>query len=112
MEEEEIDVEGIRIKEHKLEYYECPELVLSVLEERHIAKLWEKGVIIKMLERRIAYKVLENRVHQMWARRGILNIVDLGHEYYLVTFTSKEDQAFALMEGSWLIYDHYLTVRK
>lgn len=41
----------------------------------------------------------------MWARRGDLSIVDLGQEYYLVTFGSEEDHDFALMEGPWLIYD-------
>lgn len=33
----------------------------------------------------------------MWARRGVLNIIDLVQEYYLVTFT-KEDHEFELVE--------------
>lgn len=51
-------------------------------------------------------------LNQMWARKGAINIVDLGHYYYLVTFTSEEDQYISLMEGLWLIYDHYLSVRE
>jgi hypothetical protein len=39
-------------------------------------------------------------------------MVDLGNDYYLVTFSNKEDQTQALLEGPWLIYDHYLTVRE
>ncbi|XP_058753890.1 uncharacterized protein LOC131627080 [Vicia villosa] len=38
--------------------------------------------------------------------------MDLGQEYYLVTFTIEEDQYFVLMDGPWLIYDHYLLVRE
>lgn len=64
-----------------------------------------------MLGRHIGYKALENRLHQMWDMRGIINIVDLGQDFFLVTFTSEEDQEFAILEGPWMIYDHYLTVR-
>ncbi|KAI5422964.1 hypothetical protein KIW84_046111 [Lathyrus oleraceus] len=35
--------EGIRIVENKLGDYDCPEFVLSALEERSIAKPWEQG---------------------------------------------------------------------
>lgn len=29
-----------------------------------------------------------------------------------MTFTNEEDQYVALMDGPWLIYDHYLSVRE
>lgn len=35
----------------------------------------------------------------MWARNGALFMVDLGQDYYLVTFTCEEDQYAAVMEG-------------
>ncbi|CAL5201085.1 unnamed protein product [Lathyrus oleraceus] len=62
VEETEDSEDNIRIEEHKLKDYECLEFALSVLEERQIAKPWEKGVIIKMLGRRIDFKALENRL--------------------------------------------------
>lgn len=46
----------------------------------------------------------------MWERIGVLSIIDLGQDYYLVTFTSEEDQTFVLQAGPWLIYDNYLTL--
>lgn len=51
----------------------------------------KKGVIVKMLGRTIGYKALENRLHHMWEKRGVLNIIDLGKEYYLVSFNSEKD---------------------
>lgn len=63
-----------------------------------------------MIGRRIGFKALENMLQQLWARRGVLNIVYISQDYYLVTFTNEEDQQTALMEGLWLIYDHCLTV--
>lgn len=63
-----------------------------------------------MMGIRINFKVLELKLNQLWAKRGVLNIIDLGHDYYLVTFTSEEDQKTMLLKGPWLIYDHYLTM--
>lgn len=34
------------------------------------------------------------------------------YDYFLVKFTRKEDVEFALLEGPWMIYDHYLMVKR
>ncbi|XP_058774782.1 uncharacterized protein LOC131649052 [Vicia villosa] len=107
------DLSGeMRITEHTIGDYECPEIILSEKAEERIAGPWRKGVIVKMLGKRIGYKALENRLNQIWARHGTLSIVDLGNDYSTVSFTSDDDQYVALMEGPWLIYDHYLSVRE
>ncbi|KAI5404273.1 hypothetical protein KIW84_051431 [Lathyrus oleraceus] len=62
-----------------------------------------------MLGRSIRFRALENKLQLLWAKRGVLNIIDLGQEFHLVTFTIPEDQSDALLEGPWMIYDHYLT---
>jgi hypothetical protein len=103
--------ESIKIEEMKVAGYDCPNFHLSKKEENRIQKPWKGGIIVKMLGRRIGYKALENRLKQMWVRAGIITIVDLGNDYFLVTLSSKEDQQRALSNGPWLIYDHYLTVR-
>ncbi|KAI9117938.1 hypothetical protein K1719_011080 [Acacia pycnantha] len=36
----------------------------------------------------------------------------LGHEYYIVSFSSKEDHDYAYYEGPWMIDDHYLLVQR
>lgn len=53
----------------------------------------------KMLGRRKWYKALENCLIQMWTCNRVLSIVDLGHEYYPVTFTNEEDQDALPMDG-------------
>ncbi|XP_058763130.1 uncharacterized protein LOC131636537 [Vicia villosa] len=102
----------MQIAEHRFGEYECPEIILSEKEEERIAGPWRKGVIVKMLGKRIGYRALENRLNQMWARNGTISVVDLGNDYFMVSFTSDTDHDNALMEGPWLIYDHYLTVRE
>lgn len=77
-EEVEFQEEGIQIKENKLGDYDYPEFVLSSLEEQRIVKPWERGVIIKILGIRVGYKALENILKHIWARKEVLNIIDLG----------------------------------
>jgi hypothetical protein len=108
----EIDGEGIRVEEQKIGNYDCPIFVLSKSEEKRIHRPWKRGVIVKLLGRRIGYKALETRLKQMWVKKGIINIIDLGNDYYLVTFTHDFDHGTALMNGPWFIYDHYLTVKE
>lgn len=91
----------MKIEEHTIDDYECPEIILSEQEDNRIAILWKKGVIVKMLGKCIGYKALENKLNKRWEMSDILNIVDLGYVYYLVSFTSDEDRYSALMDGPW-----------
>lgn len=45
-------------------------------------------------------------------QNGALNIVDLGQEYSLVTFTSEYDQHAVLINNPWLINDQYSSVNE
>jgi hypothetical protein len=67
---------------------------------------------MKLMGRRIGYKALETRLKQIWVRKGVISIIDLGYEYFLVDFTNEEDYTKALEDGPWLIYDHYLITRE
>ncbi|XP_058768963.1 uncharacterized protein LOC131642759 [Vicia villosa] len=103
--------DGIRIVEESIGGYECPVFILSEAEEKRIQRPWKRGVIVKLLGRRIGYKALENRLNQMWVRKGVINIIDLSNNYYLVAFSNEEDKREALTNGPWFIYDHYLTIK-
>jgi hypothetical protein len=107
-----IDIEGIRVEEQKIENYDCPIFILSKSEEKRIHRPWKRGVIVKLLGRRIGYKALETRLKQMWVKKGIINIIDLGNDYYLVIFSHDLDHDTSLLNGPWFIYDHYLTVKE
>lgn len=72
----------------------------------------QEDVWVKLLGRKIRFKVLENRLKQIWVRKGIIHMIDVGNDFFLVLFSHPEDKAKAQMEGPWLIYDHYLVVRE
>lgn len=57
-------------------------------------------------------KVLETSLKQMWVRKGIIFIIDLSNDYYLVAFTHEDDKNAALSDEPWFIYDHYLTSKE
>lgn len=85
-------MEAIRVEEDKIGGYECPTFVFSEVEEKRIQKPWRRGVIVKLLGRRIGYKALENRFIQMWVRKGVISIIDLSNDYYLVAFSHEDDK--------------------
>jgi hypothetical protein len=113
-EEEEVEEaeERMKVEERVIGEYECPEFVFSKLEEKRLYRPWRRGVIVKLLGRRIGFKAQETRLKQMWVRKGVISIIDLSNDYYLVAFSNEEDQYSALMDGPWFIYDHYLTVKE
>ncbi|KAK2359196.1 zinc ion binding / nucleic acid binding protein [Trifolium repens] len=110
--EEDDEFEGLKVVEKKVGEYDCPEFILSEREESRIQRPWRQGLIVKLMGRRIGYKALETRLKQIWVRKGVISIIDLGYEYFLVYFTNEEDYTKALEDGPWLIYDHYLIARE
>jgi hypothetical protein len=103
---------GLSVVEKMVGQYECPQFILSEKEEKRIQKPWRQGLIVKLMGRRIGYKALETRLKQIWVRKGVITIIDLGGEYFLVYFTNEEDYNHALEDGPWMIYDHYLIARE
>ncbi|XP_058725763.1 uncharacterized protein LOC131597062 [Vicia villosa] len=101
----------IIIEEEWIGGYECPRFSFSAEEEERMQRPWRRGVIVKLLGRRIGYKALENRLNQMWVRKGVISIIDLSNDYFLVAFSHEDDKKAAMANGPWFIYDHYLAVK-
>jgi hypothetical protein len=110
--DEDDEFSGLKVVEKKVGPYDCPEFILSEKEETRIQRPWRQGLIVKLMGRRIGYKALESRLKQIWVRKGVISIIDLGFEYFLVYFSNEEDYTKALEDGPWLIYDHYLIARE
>ncbi|KAI9116071.1 hypothetical protein K1719_013001 [Acacia pycnantha] len=86
-----------------------PTFKFSEKEKKRLFKAWRKAIIIKLLDKPIGYKALLARIQPWWAKRGVLNLINIGHGYYVVKFSHREDCVNALTGGPWMIYDHYLT---
>nr|WMB96794.1 reverse transcriptase [Solanum melongena]WMB97016.1 reverse transcriptase [Solanum aethiopicum] len=44
--------------------------------------------------------------------RSEFELIDLGSGFFLAKFSSYDDLQYAIEEGPWIIYGHYLTVRR
>ena len=67
---------------------------------------------MKLLGRKIGFKAFKSKLFQSWAKDEILDIIDLINEFYLIIFTMFLSYEYVLIGRLWLIYDHYLTIRK
>ncbi|KAI9093564.1 hypothetical protein K1719_027013 [Acacia pycnantha] len=88
-----------------------PKFEFSSKFKQRLYKAWRKSVIVKLLGRSIGYKALLTRLQSMWAKKGVVRLIDIGHGFYVVKMINKQDYQNALTGGPWMIYDHYLTVR-
>ncbi|KAI9097782.1 hypothetical protein K1719_025553 [Acacia pycnantha] len=79
--------------------------------KKRLYKAWNKAVIVKLLGRNIGYKLLLSIIQKLWAKKGVLSLINIGMGYFVVKFTNKEDYLNSLTGGPWMIFDHYLTVR-
>ncbi|KAK4265130.1 hypothetical protein QN277_026220 [Acacia crassicarpa] len=75
--------------------------VLSITAEQYTAwcRPWMNSLIIKVLGLSIPKHVLIDKVRRMWKPKQPLKIVPLSNEYYIVSFSSKEDRDYAYYEG-------------
>ncbi|XP_015387989.1 uncharacterized protein LOC107177927 [Citrus sinensis] len=76
-----------------------------------LVKPWQNFVVVKLLGRNIGYKVLCSRLKVMWHMISDFSVIDLENNYYLIQLNSSEDAVYALTEGPWVIFGHYLTVQ-
>ncbi|KAL4287091.1 hypothetical protein AHAS_Ahas19G0151500 [Arachis hypogaea] len=86
-------------------------LVIGKGVKRELRKEWWDTLIVKLLGRKISLLALKRRLEVLWGKKGSINVIDLGNDFFLVKFFSSEDLDFVLTEGPWKILDHFLTIR-
>ncbi|XP_020216874.1 uncharacterized protein LOC109800506 [Cajanus cajan] len=89
----------------------CPKIYVTQEEFEEWCAPWKNSLVIQVLGKRVAFRMLDNKVQREWARTGVVRLIDMSEDHYLVQFTSEEDYKHALFEGSWLIEDHYIVVQ-
>ncbi|KAI9116786.1 hypothetical protein K1719_012152 [Acacia pycnantha] len=73
---------------------------------------WMNSLIIKVLGASFPTYVIRDRINRMWRPKDPLKLIPLSNGYFIVSFSNKEDRAYAFQEGPWMIEDHYLTVQR
>lgn len=91
---------------------ECPNFNLSKAEKSRIRCPYARTLIIKLLGRTIGYSVLLRKTNQLWRPRAPGELVAIENGFFLAKFSSEEDYNHAKFQGSWMIFNHYLTVQQ
>ena len=59
----------------------------------------------------MGFSFLQNKLLSMWRPAGRLDCVDLGHGFFLIRFSLREDYEATLKRGPWFIGEHFLSIR-
>lgn len=91
---------------------ECPTIKVSPTEKRLLRRKWSQLLIIKLLGHIVGYQFLVRRIKTLWHIKSMMDVIDVGHDVYVVRFESIEEYNRALFDGPWIIADHYLAVSR
>ncbi|XP_061343758.1 uncharacterized protein LOC133289776 [Gastrolobium bilobum] len=75
-------------------------------------KPWQNALIVKLLGKKVGVSFMKKKLESFWAKSGSITVADLGNEFYSVKFANVEDLTLAITGGPWIIFGHYLAVRK
>ena len=71
---------------------------------------WANAPIDKVFDKNVGYHFLHSKLLGMWKLIGKMDYVDLGHDFFLIKFSVKEDHSKGFRGGSWFVGGHYLSI--
>lgn len=76
-----------------------------------LVKHKDNAVVIKLLGRSIGFSVLQRKIYSLWKPTSSFHLMDIRNGYFLVNFQNRFDCEKVLSEGSWIVFEQYLTVQ-
>ncbi|CAN1150992.1 hypothetical protein LINPERHAP2_LOCUS17911 [Linum perenne] len=55
---------------------------------------------------------MSRKLPQLWAKKGGIQVSDVGFGFYVVNFESVADYERALFGGPWMVNDHYVVIKE
>lgn len=89
-----------------------PVVQISEKELTEWYKEWKLTLIINVLGKKVNFRVLENKINRDWARSGPVDIIDMPRRFYTVRFTNEDDYKHVLLEGPWMVAEHYILIQR
>lgn len=81
-------------------------------EEQEARRPWRNSLIIKLVGRSIGYRYIWRRIQAIWRTQAEPMLIDLCNDYFTVKLHKKEEHERALLNGPWMIGEHYLHVHR
>ena len=79
--------------------------------KQEIRNPWTRALIVKVYGRSVGFNFIHNKLLGMWKPAGRLDCVGLGHGFFLIRLSLKEDYENILRKGPWFIGGHFLSIR-
>lgn len=79
--------------------------------KQQIRKPWGSALIVKVFGCLVGFNFLHSKLLSLWKPVGRLDCVDLGHGFFLIRLSLKEDYESILKRSSWFIGEHFLSIR-
>ncbi|EOA27131.1 hypothetical protein CARUB_v10023230mg, partial [Capsella rubella] len=73
--------------------------------------LWKNCMVVKVLGRNMSISVLSKRLREMWKPRGVMHVVDLPRQFFMIRFELVEEYLAVLTGGPWRAFGSYLMVQ-
>lgn len=74
--------------------------------------LWRMCLIIRLVGRSVGCHFLHNHLQSLRKCQGSFILIDLTNDCYIAKFTKKSDYEGAMLNGPWVVSDHYLHVHR
>ncbi|CAN1135614.1 hypothetical protein LINPERHAP2_LOCUS8956 [Linum perenne] len=86
----------------------CPTIRVPQVVKARIRKKWGNSLILRTLGKSFSYLFMTKRLQALWARKGRVEVWDIGAGHYVARFEEDVDYMRAMFEGPWLVGDHYV----
>lgn len=73
---------------------------------------WQDALVVKLLDKSIGYNTMKDMLTRLWKLTAGFDIMDIGHDFYMVKFEIEADRLKVIYGGPWMIFDHYLVVQQ
>ena len=108
-----IEEEGVEFGPYEsIPFNPKPEVPVSLDEFNEWCKPWKLTLIVKLLGKSLGLRVMDRWVQRYLARKGVVRVLDMNEDFFIVRFADEGDYTHALYEGPWLVAFHYLLVQR
>ncbi|GAU32943.1 hypothetical protein TSUD_153600 [Trifolium subterraneum] len=72
---------------------------------------WQHAIIVKLLGKTLGFLTMRDRLRAIWKLTGDMDVMDIGHGFFMVKFDLEADREKVISGGPWVIYDHCVAIR-
>lgn len=106
--------QGLSAKDVETSYWEeamnedssddgIPSIPLSIDDKLRIRAVWINSIFVNFYGKAIHYSLLKYKVRTLWRPPRNVNLIDLGHDFFLASFHLEEDFTYIISGGPWFI---------